>query len=84
MFLHVSVISFTGEEFCLQRGRGLPTGGGGLPLGGGVCLQGEEACLQGRSAPRTRKAGGMHPTGMLFCISLYQHHWVSVECISFL
>ena len=49
-------------EVCLQRGvylqkgRGLPT-----EEGGGLCRP-----------PPTRKAGGMHPTGMLSCYSKYQ------------
>ena len=47
MFSHVSVILFTGEEFCLQRGRGVPTGGEGLPLEGGVCLQGGRPAYRG-------------------------------------
>ena len=37
----------------------------------GFCLQGGEVCIQGvclqgvGQTPRTRKAGGTHPTGML-------------------
>ena len=48
-------------------GGGLPSGG--LPTGGGLPRGSASrgACLGGWADPplRTRKAGGMHPTGML-------------------
>ena len=58
----------------------LSTRGGGLPTGGtasvGVCLQGvglptRGVCIQGvgQTLPRTRKAGGTYPTGMLSCLT---------------
>ena len=47
--------------------RGLSTGG--VHLGEGVCLQGGSAQPPLPPHPRTRKAGGTHPTGMLSCFN---------------
>ena len=62
----------TGHMSRIQGGlhpEGLPTGG--FPMKRGSAYRGRAVCLQGDRAdpppPGTRKAGGMHPTGMLSC-----------------
>ena len=66
MFLHVSVILFTGGglSFCLG---GLCPGGS---LSGGVSVQGD-LCLGGSLSwrpPIRSRAGGTHPSGMHSCL----------------
>ena len=68
------------QRVCLQRGRGLPRGGGlhprGLPLGGlylgGRGLHpGTEVCIEGgvrQTPPQNIKVGGTDPTEMLSCL----------------
>ena len=59
-----------GGEVCQG---GLPTEGQSLPREGvclrGVCIQGGFCILGDGQTPRTRKAGGTHPTGPLSCSS---------------
>ena len=72
-----------GEGVCLQGGQhpGESASGGGAASGGGVCLQGG-VCIGGirQTPPRTRKTGGMHPTGMLSCIMINFDQHFKEEC----
>ena len=88
MFLHLSVYpqgrrnSFGGSA---SRGRGCLQG---------VCIQGGEGgvCMQGGyppPPPRTRKAGGTHPTGMLSCLAIFprkryenKRNWTGKETVA--
>ena len=88
MFLHLSVYpqgrrnSFGGSA---SRGRGCLQG---------VCIQGGEGgvCIQGwlpPPPPRTRKAGGTHPTGMFSCLAIFprkryenKRNWTGKETVA--
>ena len=70
MFLHLSVILFTGE------------GRVGLNPEGGFCIQGRldrrpRACTRGgwQTPPGTRKAASTHPTRMLSCSFVWTIVW---------
>ena len=68
MFLHLSVILFTGGGMHGEGWRHAWQRGGACMLQGGVC--GEGAYMAGggmRAGERATEAGGTHPTGMHSC-----------------
>ena len=69
MFLHLSVILFTGGVSTSGCGGCLPLVPGGLPLGlGGYTPRADTPPVE-----ITIEAGGTHPTGMHSCLSYHQY-----------
>ena len=68
MFLHLSLILFTGG-LCLGEGGLCPGGGSvqGWSLSGGISVHGVSA----RETPVQLRAGGVHPTGMHSSCNIY-------------